>query len=247
MEMTLEDRFWPCLLASCSAASFTALGITAIRRHGEWARRNGTYFVCFAAGVLIAASFLHVIPKAGSMTPRAPAYLLGGYIALYLFNRFITAYVCEKTPDAGYAVGLVPLVGIGFHSFLDGVIYSVAFSVDVFTGVLATAGMVLHEFPEGVITYLLLARSGFSDRRAAQLAFLAAALSTPLGTLVSYPVVSRIDRPLLGSLLAVSAGALVYVGATHLLPQAEREPRKYSLVALAGGVAVAIGIALSEG
>lgn len=68
MEMTLDDRFWPCLLASCSAAGFTTLGISAIRQHGEWARRNGMYFVCFAAGVLIAASFLHVIPKAGSMT-----------------------------------------------------------------------------------------------------------------------------------------------------------------------------------
>lgn len=117
-----------------------------------------------------------------------------------------------------------------------------AFTVDVFTGVLATTGMVLHEFPKGVITYLLLVRSGFTERRAAQLALLAAALSTPLDMLVSYPVVSRIDR----SLLAVSAGALVYVGATHLLPQAEREPRKYSLVALAGGIAVAVGIALSE-
>jgi len=32
-------------------------------------------------------------------------------------------------------------------------------------------------------------------------------------------------------MLAISAGALVYVGATHLLPHAEHEPRKYSLVA----------------
>jgi zinc transporter ZupT len=180
------------------------------------------------------------------MAARSPAYLLGGYLALNLFNRFVTAYVCERGPEARPALGLVPLLGIGFHSFLDGVIYSVAFTVDVFTGVLATAGMVLHEFPEGVITYLLLVRSGFAEGRAVRLALLAAALSTPLGMLASYPLVSRIDRPLLGSLLAVSAGALVYVGATHLLPQAEREPRQYSLVALVGGIAVAVGIALSE-
>jgi len=30
------------------------------------------------------------------------------------------------------------------------------------------------------------------------------------------------NEPLLGALLSISAGALVYVGATHLLPQAER-------------------------
>ena len=37
-----------------------------------------------------------------------------------------------------------------------------------------------------------------------------------------------------------------YVGATHLLPQAERDPKRYSLVALGGGILVAVAIALSE-
>jgi ZIP family zinc transporter/zinc and cadmium transporter len=130
-------------------------------------------------------------------------------------------------------------------SFIDGFIYSITFTVSVFTGVLATTGMVLHEFPEGIITYLLLLRSGFSERTALGLSFLAAALSTPLGMLVSYPFISQIDQPLLGGLLSLSAGALLYVGATHLLPQAELEPKKYSLVALGGGVLVAVIIVLS--
>ena len=51
----------------------------------------------------------------------------------------------------------------------------------------------------------------------------------------------------LGALLAASAGALVYVGATHLLPQAEQEPRKYSLIALAAGILVAVFIVISGG
>ncbi len=204
------------------------------------------YFLCFAAGVLIAASFLHIIPKAFSMNAHAPAYLLGGYLFVHLFNRFITAYVCEKDPESQFVIGLVPMLGIGFHSFIDGFIYSIAFTVSVFTGTLATTGMVLHEFPERIITYLLLLRTRFSERMSLVLALLAAALSTPLGTLVSYPFISRIDQSMLGAFLALSAGALVYVGATHLLPQAEREPRKYSLVALTGGILVALIIALSE-
>ncbi len=106
--------------------------------------------------------------------------------------------------------------------------------------------MVLHEFPEGVVTYTLLSRSGFPERRSFLLAFLAAALTTPLGTLVSYPFVSRIDPSVLGLLLALSAGALIYVGATHLLPQAEREPRRFSLAALAAGILVAVGIVLTK-
>jgi ZIP family zinc transporter len=106
--------------------------------------------------------------------------------------------------------------------------------------------MVLHEFPEGIITYLLLVRGGLTERKAAGLAFVAAAATTPLGMLVSYPLISAIDPQTLGALLSLSAGALVYVGATHLLPRAEQEQKKFSLVALAGGVLVAVIIVMSK-
>jgi zinc transporter ZupT len=242
----MEHTFWTALGSSALAALVTTAGIYVIRRFEAWGEKNSIYFVCFAAGTLIAVSFLHIIPKAYSMNPHAPFYLLGGYLGLHLFNRFINAFVCDKSSDAAYAIGLVPLVGIGLHSFIDGFIYSITFTVSFFTGVLAAVGMVLHEFPEGIITYVLLIRGGFRERTALGLAFLAAALTTPLGMLCSYPYISRIDRPLLGALLAFSAGALVYVGATHLLPQSEKEHRNHSLVALLAGILVAVAIVCSK-
>jgi zinc transporter ZupT len=239
------SNLWIPFLASCLAAGVTTIGIYVIRHFEAWGRRNTTYFVCFAAGVLISVSFLHIIPKSFGMNEQASLYLLAGYMFMHLFNRFITAYVCDKNPD--FAIGLVPLLGIGFHSFLDGVIYSITFSVSVFTGILAAIGMVLHEFPEGIITYVLLIRGGANSKQSLWLSFVAAGLSTPLGTLVSYPMISRIEPSLLGGLLSISAGALIYVGATHLLPHAEREPVKYSLIALTAGVLVAAGIIVSKG
>jgi zinc and cadmium transporter len=234
------------MATSILAAAVTSAGIYAIRRFAAWGRRNTIYFICFAAGVLISASFLHIVPKSFSMSHRAPVYLLAGYFGLHLFNRFVTAFICEKSPDGLYGIGLVPMLGIGFHSFVDGIVYSITFTVSVFTGALAAVGMVLHEFPEGIITYLLLVRSGFSERKSLGLSFLAAALTTPLGTLVSFPFIRHIDQPFLGALLALSAGALIYVGATHLLPQAENEQKKYSIFAFLAGIAVAVIIVLSE-
>ncbi|MDR4484000.1 MAG: ZIP family metal transporter, partial [Nitrospirales bacterium] len=140
-----------------------------------------------------------------------------------------------------------PLLGIGLHSTLDGVVYAITFSVSVLTGTLAGIGMVLHEFPEGIVTYILLLRSGFTPKKSWLLAFLAAALTTPMGTLLAIPMIHEINEPVLGALLAVSAGAFVYVGATHLLPLAEREDRPYSLAAMGGGVLVALGIILTHG
>ncbi len=47
-------------------------------------------------------------------------------------------------------------------------------------------------------------------------------------------------RPTLGIMLSISAGALIYVGATHLLPAVEKENKKYSLVSLAAGILIAV-------
>ena len=242
----MENTFLTAFGASLLAALVTSIGIYVIRRFERWGREHTIYFVCFAAGVLISVSFLHIIPKAFSMNPNAPFYLFAGYLSVHLFNRFINAFVCDKGPDAHYGIGLVPMLGIGFHSFIDGFIYAITFTVSIFTGLLAATGMVLHEFPEGIITYLLLIKGGFKERTSLLLAFLAAALTTPLGMLVSYPYISRIDKPFLGALLAFSAGALVYVGATHLLPQAETERKRYSLFALAAGILVAVVIVFSK-
>ena len=242
----MENTFWTAFGASLLAALVTGVGIYTIRRNEAWARKNSIYFICFAAGVLISVSFLHILPKSFAMNANAPAWLLTGFVLLHLFNRFVTAFVCERRPDSAYGIGLVPMFGIGLHSFIDGVVYSITFTVSIFTGVLAATGMVLHEFPEGIITYLLLLRGGFSERTALILAVLSAALTTPLGMLVSWPYISEIDQSLLGSLLALSSGALVYVGATHLLPQAEKEHRRYSLCAMGAGILVAVIIVLSK-
>ncbi|GAB4303401.1 MAG: hypothetical protein Kow0083_14470 [Methylophaga sp.] len=242
----MENTFWSAFVASMLAASVTAIGIYVIRHFESWGRKHSIYFICFAAGVLITVSFLHLIPKSFEMSAQAPIFLLLGFVLLHVFNRFITAFVCERNPDARYGLGLVPMLGIGLHSFIDGVVYSVTFTVSMFTGILAAAGMVLHEFPEGIITYLLLLRGGFSKKTATLLALLAASLSTPLGMLVSYPYISRIEPSTLGVLLSLSAGALVYLGATHLLPQAEREKKQYSLLALAAGILVAIFIVFAH-
>jgi len=234
------------LLAGVLACTVTTIGIWIIGRYREWANRNAVYFMSFAAGVLISVSFVHIVPTSIGMNSSAPIYLLVGYLGLYLSNRFLNMFVCHERECRNHYMGIIPMMGIGFHSFLDGVIYSVTFEVSIFTGIAAAVGMVLHEFPEGIVTFVLLDRSGFSRKRSAIYAFLAAGLTTPLGIVVSYPFMHLIAQPTLGMLLALSAGALIYVGASHLLPAVEQEPKRYTLISFATGILVAAGIVLSK-
>ena len=241
--------FWTVMAASSLACVVTTIGIVAISRRGQWAKERSAHFMSFAAGVLISVSFMHIIPRSFEMNPRAPTFLLIGFLGIYLTNRLVRLYVCQEREcePIDTTIGVIPMLGIGLHSLIDGVIYAVTFNVSVLTGALAAIGMVLHEFPEGIVTFVLLERGGFKRRRAVAYAFLAAAISTPVGTLVSYPFINTIERSTLGLLLAVSAGALVYVGASHLLPEVEKENRRHTILALAAGVLVAVGIVVSKG
>jgi zinc transporter ZupT len=243
----ITNTFWAVFLASLISCLVNMAGIYIISKYAQWGNRNVVYFMSFAAGVLISVSFIHIIPKSFSMNEQAPFFLLAGFMGLYIFNRFVNAFICGDRQCDNLSTGIIPMIGIGLHSFIDGIIYAVTFNVSIFTGILAATGMVLHEFPEGVVTFLMLQKAGFSKRKSILYAILAAAVTTPLGTLISFPLISQISHALLGNLLAVSAGALVYVGATHLLPAVEKENRSYSLLSLAAGILIAIVIALSKG
>lgn len=89
--------------------------------------------------------------------------------------------------EVGYlavALGITAIEGIGIHSFLDGIIYTVTFNVSAMTGVLTGIGLVVHEFAEGIITFSVLLKGGLSAKKAMFYAFLVAALTTPLEAFV---------------------------------------------------------------
>lgn len=244
--MIFDNVFIAVMAASTLAALVTSAGIYVINRYSEWGNRNVAHFMSFAAGVLITVSLMHILPEAYAMNNQAPLFVLIGFLSLYVSNRILDRYRFHDREKANVSLGIIPMIGIGIHSFIDGVIYSVTFNVSIFTGVLAAIGMVLHEFPEGIVTFLLLDRGGFSKKKAVIWSLIAAAFSTPLGTLISFPFVNSINRSILGLMLAFSAGALLYVGATHLLPAVEEENREYTLLSLLAGILVAVIIVLTK-
>ncbi|MBW2995445.1 ZIP family metal transporter, partial [Candidatus Woesearchaeota archaeon] len=126
-------NFIPAIIAGFIAAIVTTIGIFIINRYAKWGKKNVAFFMSFAAGVLISVSFMHIVPKSFEMSKFAPVFLLIGFLLLHLLNRFLKILVCVEKETKNYPFGIVSALGIGFHSFIDGVIYSVAFSVSIFT------------------------------------------------------------------------------------------------------------------
>lgn len=211
-------------------------GIWFVYRNRQWAEQTKEYFMCFAAGVLISSPLIMAFPKAISMNTNAGLSALAGFIFMFFSNRLIQ----YKTQQAELAFGITAMEGIGLHSFIDGIIYTVTFSASTAVGLLAGAGLVIHEFAEGIITFSFLVKGGVRPRKAFFYAFLVASLTTPLGAFIAYPIVRNLNTSLLGILLGFVVGVLIYVSASHLLPEARAHEKHHSFLAFFFGIAFSL-------
>jgi len=236
------DTFTLIMIFSLSSMVVNSIGIWLVYINREWAEKSKEYFMCFAAGVLISSPLIIAFPEATEKSPYAGLAALAGFVFMFFSNRFIK-YI-TKQPELAF--GITSLLGIGMHSFIDGIIYSVTFSASTFAGLLAGTGLVVHEFAEGVITFSVLLNGGLSGKKAVFYAFLVAALTTPVGAFIAYPIVRNLNNSILGIALGGVVGVLIYLSASHLLPEAQEHERKHSYLAFLAGIALSLFVMVSE-
>jgi len=229
------------MLFALGAMIVNSFGIWMVYKNKELADKSKEYVICFAAGVLIASPLIMALPEALNKNPNAGITALGGFLFMYFVNKIIKYSTNQKE----LAFGITALVGIGIHSFIDGIVYTVTFSVSTIVGMLAGTGLVVHEFAEGIITFTVLSKSGMHRKKAILYAFMTAALTTPVGALIAYPVIHGIDDSLLGGALGAVGGVLIYLSASHLLPEAGEHEKKHSYIAFLLGVGLAVFTMLS--
>lgn len=226
------------ILYSLLAMTINTVGIFTIYKNQKWALDNKEHFMCFAAGILITSPLLFAFPESISLNNKAPLAALLGFLFMYFSNQITSSINKQKS------FTIVALLGIGLHSLIDGAIYSVTFSSSVTMGMLAGAGLIAHEFAEGVITFAILTESGTNKRKAILVAFLVAALTTPIGAIISYPIINHWSSGMTGLSLGFVTGVLIYTSASHLLPEVQESGKRHSHISLVVGVLVAIGMHL---
>ena len=232
------------LLFGAIAASATTLGLFLVSKYTDWSLRYASLFALAAAGMLCIISFIHIMPEAYDMTSRAPAWITLGFFLGVLLNSATTILFPDQ-PDTGLPKeALAPIIAIGAHSFIDGIIYSVTFAASFQSGLLASLSLILHELPEGIIAYIILKRSGATNQTAFLWAFLAAAATTPLGVLVSAPMLSFVGPETLGALFAISAGLLLFVATGPLLAPLRESPSAKGMTAVIIGAVVGLSFTL---
>lgn len=228
------------IVAAAFAAAISTTGIAAVALFGAVIERRAGYFSAFAVGLLSVAVLLHLIPETLEYSFSSIGWVFGGFAIMVLVGIAVQLAVNRNPEGAALTFGYASIIGLAAHSFLDGVIYAAAFQDDPFTGLIGTAGLMLHEFPEGIIAFFLLAQAGLSRTNAIIGAFIAASATTFAGAVIANTAIWMTEGPSMSAMLGAAAGALIYVLIVHLAPHASRAPKKRGYLFAQLGVIVGV-------
>jgi len=221
------------LLGLFAAMANIAGGAIILRRH--WDQRYLKYFVALGAGFMLATALVEMVPESIHRRGSSGGLLiLVGYMLVHFAEHTITPHFHfgeETHADEfihrrkSYSV----LVGLMVHTFFDGIAIASGFLVSNWLGWVIFIAIFLHKLPEGFTVASVMLASGSSGRVAWASSFL-------LGTATLLGVLAMgVTQRGVSVGLPLSAGVTIYVAASDLMPEVNKEPGvKMALVVFLG-------------
>jgi zinc transporter ZupT len=240
------SNFTLSLLLGLVAALADVFGaLILVRTH--WEKRYLRYFVALGAGFMLSAAVLEMIPESFRLGFRwTPLLVLCGYCLIHLLEHTITSHFhfggTAHHEFLSIRTSSSVVAGLAAHSLFDGVAIASGFVLSAWLGWIIFVAILLHKLPEGFTVASVMLASGHS-RTAALSSATIVATATLAGVLVInfFPSWVRAGLP-------IAAGVALYVTATDLVPEVNREPGiRMALVFFAGVAAFLLCKFLTDG
>lgn len=218
-----------------------------------FSRRTNKAFLCaalgFSAGVMVYVSMIEIFAKArlaltGALGLRAGSWatagaFFAGILLILLIDRLIPSYEnphethgveeiwngsapAEFRDERLVRMGVLTALAIGIHNFPEGLATFVSALQDPALGLSVAIAIAIHNIPEGIAVSVAIFY-GSGDRRKAFLYSLFSGLAEPVGALVGWLVLRPFMSPVVfGVLFAAVGGIMVFISLDQLLPAAEK-------------------------
>lgn len=211
------------ILLALAASAGDIIGgfvVTAPRRIGE---RTLGLLIALGAGNLLGVALIELIPETIEHAGTAgPLLILAGYLFIHFFEHVFAPHLHFGEETHGTAVvdthvTSTALIGLGLHAFMDGVAIASAFVTSPGLGVLVFAAIMLHKLPEGFTIASVMKAAGTTRSWAMGAASILAVAT--FGGVIATSFVGDLAP----YALAIATGSVLYVGATDLMAEANKE------------------------
>lgn len=246
-------NYWHIIVFSLLGGVISLIGGLILLSRKKTANQLAKYATPFAAGALLAAVFLDLL-RDGIEESSADTVLLSALIGVILFflaERFLHWFHHHHQHEGRDPATSLIIIGDTVHNALDGVAIAAAFLISVPTGIVTTIAVAAHEIPQEIGDFGLLLSKGMS-RAKVLLVNVVSALATVAAALLTFSLGSE-DRLPIGVLIGLSAGFLLYIAASDIIPSIhEQSDNKrlfdwQPLLLVLGAVVVGISINIAHG
>jgi len=179
--------------------------------------------IAIAAGILLVLAFGDVFPEALAAAKHgAVVGFIGGFALLFVVETVTHAHTHHGSDEPVHRHALLPFVlGLGLHNAADGFALGVSTALSTGSALAVGFGIIIHQLPVAISLAAVFATANASRRellRSSVLLGLAIPIAAGLTAAIPLPSPNAT-----GILTGVAAGVLTYMGATHLLPEAQAE------------------------
>jgi zinc transporter ZupT len=232
-----------------ATAVATGLGAVPFVRHQALTRRWIGIATALAGGFMLGASVSLLYEGSLRNVTRTLVGAGVGVLFIALTRRLMDGrrdshIGALRGANAGRAIVIMAVMTI--HSFAEGAAIGVSFVEEGSFGLLIALAIAVHNIPEGLAISATLVPAGVSPLRAAAWSIFSS-LPQPLMALPAYLAV-KVARDLLPAGLGFAAGAMLWMVAAQLIPEARRDTSVRSLsiaVIAAAGVMIALQAAIA--
>ncbi|MDB5181244.1 MAG: putative Zinc/iron permease [Candidatus Saccharibacteria bacterium] len=244
--------YWHVIFFSLIGGVFSLIGGALLLSRRKTATALAEYATPLAAGALIAAVFLDLL-KDGLEEAEPSVVLVGALAGIVLFfyaERFLHWFHHHHEHENTDPAKNLIIIGDTMHNALDGVAIAAAFLVSVPTGIITTIAVAAHEIPQEIGDFGLLLSKGMS-RGKVLLVNALSAVATTVMAVITFALGSA-DKLPIGLLLGLSAGFLLYIALSDIIPTIHDNAPKHRLfdirpiLLLVGVLVVGVSVQLAH-
>ena len=212
-------------ILTLAAGLATVLGALIVFFTKGYRPRLLAFTLTFAASIMITVSITELIPEALFTLIKHYDFILSFILIIsFILIGFIISFLINKIIPEGsnhlYKIGLFAMIALMFHNLPEGIITFMAGYKNITLGLSLAFAIALHNIPEGISIAMPIYYATHQKSKAIFLAFLSG-LSEPFGAILTFfflkPVINNFT---LSYMLLVTAGLMLHIAITKLIPEA---------------------------
>jgi zinc and cadmium transporter len=223
------------LVSTVLVSMLSLIGLVTLSIKTAFLNRILFLLISLSAGALLGDVFFHLLPEItevhGGFTPGISGLILVGIVSFFVLEKFLIwhhHHGVESPREHAHGehahtrlLGVMNLVGDGFHNLLDGMIIAASYMISPAVGFSTTLAVLLHEIPQEIGDFGVLIHSGYTVKKALLFNFLSAVLAI-FGALFVLYVGDGSER-FVSIIIPLIAGGFIYIAGSDLIPELKKQ------------------------